>query len=402
MAPPSIEDFITGFPNPILPKIQGLPTYETIAEVQRALNANAASIETTLGGGVLGYLALTVDPAVYLTLSGVAFVAPINPGYQPVIPGGATAALIAETVRQHTEDRRVWLEYVNVGKALKQQLLSAVDELYVRSLKNRITGFANVTVWQMLQHLLVTYGRVKPHDLMLNDQCMHAPYSIDQPLEVLIAQVEDAVAYAVAGNQGYTNMQIVNLAYSLILATGQFEVACREWRLLPIANRTWPNWKVHFAAAYNDLRESAVTSKAAGFHGANVATAEYITSTAEALHNLATATVADREAVANLAVSNATLTQQLAARDARIKELENQLKVIRNNNYSATPRSTGITSGTGTRPLFITSNDNYCWSHGYQVGKAHTSETCTKPREGHQRGATLANIMGGSTYDKPL
>ena len=60
---------------------------------------------------------------------------------------------------------------------------------------------------------------------------------------------------------------------------------------------------------------------------------------------------------------------------------------------------------TGTepkKPLFITNNDNYCWSHGYQVGKEHTSETCTKPREGHQRNATLANTMGGSTYGKPL
>jgi hypothetical protein len=400
MAPPSIEDYITGFPHPIINKIQGMPSYETIAEVQRDLNANAASIETTLGGGTLGYLALTVAPAVYNTLSNVPFVAPLNPGYIPVIPPNSTAALIAEIVRRHSEERRVWLEYISVGKALRQQLLSAVDDIYVRSLRDRITGFANVSVWQMLTHLLTTYGRVTPNDLQLNDQRLRTPYSIDQPLESLIAQVEDAVAYAAAGGQDYTAAQIVNVAYSLLLATGQFEVACREWRLMAVANKTWPNWKIHFAAAYNDIRESAVTSKAAGFHGAHAATEEYVNSTAEAFANLAMATAADREAVANLVVSNAALTQQLAARDARIKELENHLKVIKNNTNSPTAR-TPAAPRTGKGPLFITSNSNYCWSHGYQVGKLHTSETCTKPREGHQRTATLANTMGGSTYGKP-
>jgi hypothetical protein len=399
MAPPSIEDYISGFPHPIIHKIQGMPSYETIAEVQRYLNANAASIETTLGGGTLGYLALTVAPAVYNTLSNVAFVAPVNPGYIPVIPPLTTAALTAELVRQHAEERRVWLEYVNVGKALRQQLLSAVDDLYVRSLRDRITGYANVSVWQMLSHLLTTYGRVTPHDLQLNDQRLRTPYSIDQPLESLIAQVEDAVAYAAAGGQDYSAAQIVNVAYSLLLATGQFEVACREWRLMPVAQKTWQNWKTHFAVAYNDIRESAVTAKTAGFHGANAATEAYFNSAAEAFANLATATAADREAVANLVVSNAALTQQLAGRDARIKDLENQLKVIRNSNNSSTARTTD-SARTGRSPLFVTSNSNYCWSHGYQVGKLHTSETCTKPREGHQRTATLTNTMGGSTYGK--
>jgi hypothetical protein len=401
---PSIEDYISGFPNPIIPKIQGLPTYESIAEVQRNLTANAASVETTLGGGAFGYLALTVAPAVYLTLAGVAFVPPVNPGGLPVIPLAATAAATNELVRQHGENKRVWLEYVNLGKALKQQLLTVVEDIYVRSLKHRTTGYANVSVWQMLAHLFATYGRVTPHDLLLNDQRMRTPYSIDQPLEVLISQIEDAVAYAVAGNQAYTDAQVVNLAYTLIMATGHFEVACREWRLLPAAGKTWANWKVHFAAAYNDLRETAITTKAAGFHSGHLATQDYIYETTEALANLATATAADREAVANLAISNATLTQQLAARDAEIVQLKNLLNVKQNTTNTPANRSTG-SARTGTesrRPLFITSNDNYCWSHGYQVGKQHTSESCTKPREGHQRSAMLANTMGGSTYGKPV
>ena len=48
---PTIENYINGFPHPQINKIQGTPSYETIAEIQKLLNANAASVNTTLGGG---------------------------------------------------------------------------------------------------------------------------------------------------------------------------------------------------------------------------------------------------------------------------------------------------------------------------------------------------------------
>jgi hypothetical protein len=46
------------------------------------------------------------------------------------------------------------------------------------------------------------------------------------------------------------------------------------------------------------------------------------------------------------------------------------------------------------RKSYKTKNDNYCWSHGYQVGQAHTIANCTKKATGHQDEATKDNIMG--------
>jgi hypothetical protein len=397
----TVEDYINAFPHPLIIKIQGLPTYEAIAEVQRLLNANAASIECTLGGGALGYLALTVSPAVYATHSNVPFVAPVNPGYIPVIPANATAAQTTEAVRQHNELKRVWLEFQGVSKALRQQALGAVDEIYVRSLRHRITGYANCTVWEILNHLLTNYGRVTPYDLLLNDLRMRTPYNTEHTIEVLIAQIEDAIDYASAGGQAYSPAQIVNLAYSLIFATGQFDVACREWRGKVANDKTWANFKTHFTAAYNDLREATVATLGGGFHGANSATGDYLTSTAEAFANLATATQADREAAACLITSNSTLTQQLAARDAKIRDLENTIKNLKNNTASNNGGSTSNTERrTGPRPIRITPNNNYCWTHGYQIANDHTSASCTKPREGHQHDATVNNPKGGSTFGK--
>ena len=50
----------------------------------------------------------------------------------------------------------------------------------------------------------------------------------------------------------------------------------------------------------------------------------------------------------------------------------------------------------------------YCWSHGLGINPAHTSATCTKPAPGHNKLATLHNMMGGnntirrSPGEKPL
>jgi hypothetical protein len=48
---------------------------------------------------------------------------------------------------------------------------------------------------------------------------------------------------------------------------------------------------------------------------------------------------------------------------------------------------------------YKTKNDNYCWSHEYQVGLAYTSSAnCTKKYTGHKDAATKDNIMGGDTW----
>ena len=39
---------------------------------------------------------------------------------------------------------------------------------------------------------------------------------------------------------------------------------------------------------------------------------------------------------------------------------------------------------------------HYCWTHGLGTNAEHTSKTCSKPATGHQRDATVENMMGGN------
>jgi hypothetical protein len=62
-----------------------------------------------------------------------------------------------------------------------------------------------------------------------------------------------------------------------------------------------------------------------------------------------------------------------------------------------TPNQRNLTDDTKRR---FKENGNYCWTHGHDISKPHTSETCNRPRAGHKKEATKANTMGGSNANK--
>ena len=138
------DKLIESFPYPSIPKIEGTPCYETIAEVIMMLSANAASVQTNLGCGTLGFLWLVVTPNVYNTLSNTPVDPPPNPGAAPIY---REANGIGQVTIRHefASATNLYNLYINMEKALRQQLLGTVDEIYTRSLRNRYTGYGTST-----------------------------------------------------------------------------------------------------------------------------------------------------------------------------------------------------------------------------------------------------------------
>jgi hypothetical protein len=66
------------FQHPTLTKINGDPTYKSLAKLERERKANGKSVSTTLGGGLQGHLGLVCSTAAYQRISpGVPFDRPI-------------------------------------------------------------------------------------------------------------------------------------------------------------------------------------------------------------------------------------------------------------------------------------------------------------------------------------
>jgi hypothetical protein len=95
--------------------------------------------------------------------------------------------------------------------------------------------------------------------------------------------------------------------------------------------------------------------------------------------------------VETLTTTNAKLANQLEAAHALIAQLKSDIATLK---IKIKP------VWQGQRLTRTTNNDSYCWSHGYQVAKSHTSATCNVRKTGHQENATRIDNMGGVQWGK--
>ena len=154
--PTAIDKIVDGFPFPTIPPIVGTPTYNTIAEVNLKLNSNSVSVQSNLGCGTLGLLQLTLSPTVYNTLSATHFIVPVNPGSVPIIPSNSTGAQITEIRYAFDTAAALFNEYDCTDKALRKNLLSAVYEMFIRSLWHNCVRYGLTTTRTILEHLYTT------------------------------------------------------------------------------------------------------------------------------------------------------------------------------------------------------------------------------------------------------
>jgi hypothetical protein len=265
------------------------------------------------------------------------------------------------------------------------------EPMYLDILSDNMVGYANISAKGMLEHLFETYGNITPVDLEINFENMRQAWDPQQPVETLFKQIQDCADYSEAGGVLIGHPQQINVGYAKIFATGHFMSACRRWNEKPTSEKTWTQFKSHFAAAHRQHKQiQGETAATAGYHSANAAVTQNEGQMAEAtigaLANLATATAADRGVVAALTQANSRLAKQLEDNSTELRELKALLNQERRDRRG--PRS------------FNPSASNYCWSHVYKVGKTHTSRTCNTPQPGHKTEATRADNMGGSQANR--
>jgi hypothetical protein len=204
-------------------------------------------------------------------------------------------------------------------------------------------------------------------------------------------QIQHCADYYEAGGVLIGHPQQINVGYASIFATGHFMSACHRCNEKPLADKTWAQFKSHFAAAHRQHKkmqgESAAT---AGYHSANVDVAQTEDQLAEAtigaLANLATATAADRGVVATLKEANARLVKQVEDNSNELRELKALIKKERTEERG--------------QLSFNPFPNNYCWTHGYKVSNTHTSLSCNFPKPGHIRESARVDNIGGSQANK--
>jgi hypothetical protein len=216
----------------------------------------------------------------------------------------------------------VYRTYHNVDQAIKKLIIESFDDVYLNALSDEIMGYTKCTSLQLLTHILTYYAMIAPTELTQNYECLNTPYDPNQPIEMLFQQIQDARAFAVAGEQPYGAAMTVNISYTLVFNTGLFPDACRAWQSRAIAGNTCAQFKIDFATAHREFRLTNQTAQQSGFHSANMMIEQgrddSMQDTVDAIAQLATATASDRGTVATLTTTNAKLANQLASSHALI------------------------------------------------------------------------------------
>jgi hypothetical protein len=66
---PTVDDMITSFPHPTLPRVSSEGNYNELVELRNCLKENFCSIYTLRGGGEYGHLGDIISDAMYTTIA---------------------------------------------------------------------------------------------------------------------------------------------------------------------------------------------------------------------------------------------------------------------------------------------------------------------------------------------
>ena len=396
----TVENIIASFPKSPT-KIDGKPTYESLKELKDVLIENAASIESTRGGGNHGLLGLVVTPAEYATDvdANHPFDRPANPGLGPVFPNNATQHQIAQLNRQYTNAKEEYNLVNTVEKALRKQITDNVEDLYLNSMHNRLTGYANVPVATMLTNLFNMYAQIDNLAMSDVEDNIRKAWDPSTPIETLYRQIQTNCDLADMANQPFSAAQKLNFAYTAVFKTGMYFDACKDWDDKPAADKTWNNFKLHFKAEQTRLDRQQRTTQQGGYHSANAAIANQAAETiAQIIASANAERAAERAALLEISNHQANATTAAGAKhDESMLQMQKMILELQKQVASLTQKKPNQ-PGKQHDPL---DPKGYCWTHGYRVSTSHNSAACNNPAPGHQKNATRANIMGGSEKNKP-
>jgi hypothetical protein len=390
---PNIDAILAAFPEAAVP-IEHSPDNTSLRALKGRLKRNAAFIPSNQGGGNHGHLGLILSDATYNIIApDTPFNTPPNPGPTALYAEDATGPQIAAAERLHKTRLEEFIRTRNVADSLKRQLLATVPDIYLAALKNPHVGYANVSTRALLDHLFENYGVLHSLDLMANNAKMSEQWDPSTPFETLSQRIDECIEIADDAGRPYQPLQILDIVYALVFTTGLYTDELKEWDRKPAAEKSWATFKPFIFTAQTALnRQRTVSAGRQGYghlafeHSPTADDLNKENCISDALALLATATTTDRTAFQAITSSNQMLTQQLATAMQRLTDLETKL----GSKPSTTTRS--------SRPL--PKNKNYCWTHGWILGDAHTGSTCKFKAEGHKDAATRENPLGGSSKGK--
>ena len=116
-------------------------------------------------------MVISMKPEIFATIHPNGFAIPTNPGPAPdpdAIAAASMATKIADLYKAYALESDIYSEFVAAELISVKLALYSMAKLYYKTLKHVHTGYANVTLRQLLDHLVTTYAAIYQFDLEKN------------------------------------------------------------------------------------------------------------------------------------------------------------------------------------------------------------------------------------------
>jgi hypothetical protein len=155
--------------------------------------------------------------------------------------------------------------HVSIINALRQQILCAVDNMYLMALEDPDLGYL-VSPRDMLKHLQTMYSTITPLEIEQNRATLTSAWNPDDDIEG--HRIRDAHLLAKRTNKEILDPATIRLTVQALEASGVFDFTLNNWRLKGDAIKTLLFFKEHTNKEDSE-RNHKLTAKTGGYHGAN-------------------------------------------------------------------------------------------------------------------------------------
>ena len=367
----------------------------------------------------------------YAFIANVPYLKPNTP-VRPQNVVGLTQHQITSQRDLYLEQLREYREVTAVENALRQQLVTAVEPMFLAALRDHTTNKIIAPVYNILQHLYETYGKITSDEVEQETMNLHQfVYDPQLPIDSVFTLCDEFADYMTAAKVPITQKQMIRHAYVIIKKTGLFNDELKSWNRRQPLQQTWVNFKLALRVAYQELEEMHDLTQSNTQFGANM-----VQEIVEGLRDELTAIQPEQPLPTQLYGNQVTPSTSIVSSDvstlmdevASLKAIINQIQFAMNavqqrppsplsyNHPYYPPSVIGVTPGTmapsqltppfqqppltaPAPPLAPTTRRKpkkkrqYCWTHGLCY---HQGTQCREKATGHQDAATLQNRMGGS------
>ena len=133
---------------------------------------------------------------------------------------------IAQARDEHAEETRVFREVIGVERAIRQQLVTAIEPRYLHALRSLGTNKLTQTIPEIFEHLFSIYGNVTPQDHReLTARVEGLIYPPQEPVDTIFGEIDDLATIATYAKAPLTDFQKVNMAYIYFQKCGIFKSA---------------------------------------------------------------------------------------------------------------------------------------------------------------------------------